>query len=118
MENAFENRSTAIPDKSKPELPVIRRDIALVPPARAAEKARQFYEQARMGALEQVRALQEALTTSLEMSVAILEGGDVYPVGVAELARSLSEDLRWKTKTLEAVVDREFSAAERNRQEH
>ena len=47
MVNAFRPR----PDKpsSEAELPVIRRDIALAARARAAEKARHFHEQARMG---------------------------------------------------------------------
>jgi hypothetical protein len=63
--------------------------------------------EARDMAGEHLGQLIAALETTRGLAVAVAEGGDLYGVGVRELAGRLAEDLTWKGKSLEALSDRE-----------
>ena len=87
------------------------RAISLVPPAPAALKAQQMFHEARTVSLEHLRSLQAAIETVREMSLAVVEGGDLYTPGLNDFAKRLSEDLLWRSKTLEMLSQRQRGAA-------
>jgi hypothetical protein len=80
------------------------RPLALAPPASAGLRARQRFEEAKAAALEHMRALEESVTTVRDLSAEVAEGGEVYPPGVRDLAKKLSEELFWKAKTLQKLM--------------
>ena len=58
-------------------------------------------------AREHLGQLIAALEAARGLAATVAEGGDLYGVGVRELAGQLSEDLAWKGKSLEALSERE-----------
>lgn len=71
-----------------------------------AARAARLYAEAQGAALEQVRALEESLSTVAALAQEIAAGGDIYPVGVRELCRRLGEDVVIRSQTLEAIAQR------------
>ena len=87
----------------------VRREpaLALVPQTSPSERARQLMREARAAALDHLALLVRALETAQETAAAVADGGDLYGVGVRELAARLNEDLLWKGRTLQALAERE-----------
>ncbi len=79
--------------------------LTLVPTAADSPAARlnRLMVEAHQAADDQVKALEDALLNVAYMSAEIVQGGDVYPVGVRELCRRMAEDSVWKAQTLEAM---------------
>ena len=88
-----------------------RRDLTLVPLAAPAERARKLMMDARAASLEHLDALQAAIASTRELAQGVLDGGDLYSPGVHEFSRILAEDLLWRSKNLEALVDRQRKAS-------
>jgi hypothetical protein len=87
------------------------RNMSLVPASPPALKARQLFREARSISLEHLGSLQAAIETVREMSIAVVEGGDLYAPGLNDFASRLSEDLFWRSKTLEMLSQRQRDAA-------
>jgi hypothetical protein len=74
-------------------------------------KARQLFEEAKAVSLEHLRALEVAIDAVRNLSDEIVDGGDLYAPGLRELARKLTEDLFWTSKTLEVLSRRQDERA-------
>ena len=60
-----------------------------------------------MAAVDHLRDLELAIAAVRDLSDEVVRGGDLYPPGLRELARTLAEDLFWKAKTLELLSRRQ-----------
>jgi hypothetical protein len=69
-----------------------------------AIRARQLFQEAKALSLEHVRALGVAIDAVREISGSIAQDGDLYSPGIRDLAERLAEDLLWKSKSLEQLV--------------
>lgn len=87
---------------SIPQLVVITEQPSDSPAARA----QRLYAEARGAAMEQIRAVEDSLSRAIVLAGEVAEGGDVYPAGVRDLARRLSEDLSGRLSTLESLSQR------------
>jgi hypothetical protein len=85
--------------------------LSLVPASTASERARQLLQDARIAAIEHLEALKASIGETHALSEAVVRGGDLYTVGLQDLARRLTEDLSWRAKTLEALIERQREAA-------
>jgi len=97
---------SATPLVGPPPEPV-RAVIGLVAPPQPGLKARQLFQEAKKASLEHVSALQSAIAVVQTLLEDVVEGGDVYTPGISEFAGRLSEDLFWKSKTLEALAQKQ-----------
>lgn len=86
----IEGRAAARPDAATP-----------------AERARLLMQEARFAAIEHLETLEAAIKVVRDLSTEVLQSGDLYPVGVRDLAAHLAEDLLWRGKSLEALAARE-----------
>ena len=75
--------------------------------ASPGERARLLMHEARAAAVEQLEALDAAILVARELSLDVLRGGDIYGVGIRDLAARLAEDLLWRGKSLESLTARE-----------
>ena len=75
--------------------------------ASPAQRAHRLMAEARAAAVEQLEALDAAIMVVRELSLDVLQGGDIYSVGVRDLAARLAEDLLWRGKSLEGLTARE-----------
>jgi hypothetical protein len=82
-------------------------ELALVPPASAAVRARQLMAEAHSAALDNLAELANALDGARALANSIVDGGDLYGVGLRDLGRRLSEDLMDSGRSLQALADRE-----------
>jgi hypothetical protein len=82
-------------------------ELALVPPAAAAVRARQLMAEARDAALDNLAELATALEAARALANSVVDGGDLYGVGLRDLSRRLSEDLLDRERSLRALADRE-----------
>jgi hypothetical protein len=98
-------------NRSVPVLQGEGRAISLVPPSPPALRAHQLFQEARNVSLEHLRSLHEAIETVRELSIAVVDGGDLYVPGLNDFGRRLSEDLLWRSKTLEVLSRRQREAA-------
>jgi hypothetical protein len=90
--------------------PVVRRpepELSLVLPAPAAVRARKLMEEARSAALDNLTELAAALDTARTLANSVVDGGDLYGVGLRDLGRRLSEELLDRGRTLQTLADRE-----------
>lgn len=69
-------------------------------------RIRNLIAEARTLAAEQVIELERALQQVGLLSAQVLEGGDIYPPGLREIARRLADDAPWATQTLAAIRQR------------
>lgn len=69
-----------------------------------ADRVRRLQAEARTLVLEHVRALEAALHDVERLSKEIAGGGELYPPGVRDIARRLTEDAEVKAQTLEAIM--------------
>jgi hypothetical protein len=81
--------------------------LGLVEPLPPAARARHLLEEAKAASLEHLRELQSAVATVRDLADEVVGGGDLYAPGLHELAKTLSEDLFWKSKTLELLSQRQ-----------
>lgn len=86
-------------------------ELSLVPPTSAAERARQLMLQAKTVSLEHLEALCASLVQARDLSEAVVQGGDLYTAGLHDFAKRLAEELLWREKTLEALMERQRADA-------
>jgi hypothetical protein len=89
--------------------------LSVVPAAAETPGARatRLLAEARAAAGEQVHLLEDTLASAADLAIQIADGGDVYPVGVRDLCRRLSEDVLAKAQTLEAILQQHGGARRR-----
>lgn len=74
--------------------------------AAVAERVRRLQAEARGLVGEHVRALEAALGEVERLSQEIAGGGELYPPGIREIARRLTEEAEMKAQALEAIMAR------------
>jgi hypothetical protein len=88
-------------------------ELSLVPAAAPGERARQLLSEARSISLEHLAALQAAIIGARDLADEVVAAGDLYAVGLQDFARRFSEELFWRAKALEALVERQDVVARR-----
>ncbi|HWE45539.1 MAG TPA: hypothetical protein VG407_05875 [Caulobacteraceae bacterium] len=91
---------------SHPVLTVVQTANDSVQVQTLAERIERLQAEAKNLAREQVTALETKLSEAAALAEEISHGGDVYPVGVRELARKLAEDAPRTAMNLEAIIAR------------
>ena len=77
----------------------------LPPPVESAHrKSQRLLAEAKAAADEQVVLLQRALFVVAELAADVGQGGDVYPVGVQDLAVKIAADAAWCGQTMQAIM--------------
>ena len=87
------------------------RELSLVPPAPPGERARKLLMEAKAASFEHLEALETALASARDLAQGVIDGGELYGPGLHEFSRTLAEDLLWRSKTLEALVERQRKAS-------
>jgi hypothetical protein len=86
------------------------RELSLVPQVPPGERARKLMMEAKAASLEHLEALEAALASARDLAQGVIDGGELYGPGLHEFSRTLAEDVLWRAKTLEALVDRQRKA--------
>ena len=89
--------------------PVDRRSPALtvhIAPESSAQTVRRLQAEAKEAAHLHMSELGIALARVVRLAREVSEGGDIYPAGVRDLCRRLSDDVDLKAQTLEALMAR------------
>lgn len=73
-----------------------------------AERVQRLQREAHLLAREQVEAFERQLADLVASATEIAGGGEAYPAGVRDLARTLAEDLTHKGQTMTALVERNW----------
>jgi hypothetical protein len=89
----------------------LQRELTVVAPTPAAERVQSLLLEAKTAALEHLDALQAAIGQTHDLAAAVADGGDAYAVGVQAYARRLTEELFWRGKSLDALLERERASA-------
>lgn len=91
-----------------PDLKLVESEVydLMRAPETTAERVKRLQAEARALALEQVEALEKALTAAAAVAREIADGGDAYPVGARDMAARLASDLPSKAETIRAIVGR------------
>jgi predicted RNA-binding Zn ribbon-like protein len=99
-------------DKDESAGPTARTDpeLSLVAAAAPAQRARQLLVAAKAASLEHLAVLRESIDATRELSEAVVQGGDLYPAGLSDFVKRFSEELLWRSRTLEALADRQRAA--------
>ena len=92
-----------------PERPEL--ELSVIPPAPAGDRARQLMQEARAAALDHLEALKASIGQTITLSQNLVLAGDLYGVGLQDLARRLTDELEWRAKTLEALIERQREAS-------
>ena len=95
------------PEGPRPAPESARPTIGLVSPPPPGLKARQLLQEARRASLEHVGELQSAIEAVKTLLDDVVAGGEVYAPGLSEFAARLSEELLWKSRTLDALAQRQ-----------
>lgn len=69
--------------------------------------AQELLAQAKSASLQNLRALQRVVREARERAQAVGSGGDLYPWSLEDFARRLGEDLFWREKTLQLLIERQ-----------
>ena len=69
-----------------------------------AQTAQRLMAEAAAAAEQQVRLLEDALERVHVFAREVSDGGSVYPVGVRDLSRKLSDDAAWCAQTIAAIM--------------
>jgi hypothetical protein len=85
-------------------------ELSLVPAASPAERARQLMQEARAAALDHLQALQQSMGATRSLAETVAANGDLYGAGLQDLARRLAEELEWRAKTLDTLIERRREA--------
>ena len=80
-------------------------------PETLAERVVRLQQEAKLLAREQVESFQRQMRLAAELGREISEGGDVYPVGIRELASRLSSDLGERARQFEPLIERTWGHA-------
>ena len=96
-----------LPDRPLPD----RKELTLVAPVPAGERARQLHLEAKKASLIHLEALQTSLAEAHDLAQSVVDAGDLYAPGLAAFAARLSEELFWRGKSLEALSERQRAAA-------
>jgi hypothetical protein len=75
-------------------------------PDSPADRIRRLQSEARNLAREHIELLAATLGEVSRLAGEIAEGGDVYPVGIRELSRRLTEEAGKQALTVTAIIDR------------
>ena len=75
-------------------------------PESPADRIKRLQHEAKSLAREHIEMLSTALSEVSRLSGEIAEGGELYPVGVRELARRLTDEAGKNALTLTAIIDR------------
>lgn len=86
-------------------------DLRLAPALPAGERAEQLLLQAKAVSLEHLQALRDALAEARSLCDAVVHAGDLYAPGLHDFAGRLADELMWREKTLEALTERQRTAA-------
>jgi hypothetical protein len=107
MESTQTLTSQALATVPAPSAPanLLRPAIGLVSPPPAGLRARQLFQEARRVSLDHVGALQDALASVQRLLDDVVEGREVYTPGLSAFAARLTEELFWKSKTLETLAN-------------
>ena len=68
------------------------------------DRAQRLMAEARLAADDQVADLQRTLFRVAELAADVGQGGDVYPVGVRDLAAKISDDAAWCGQTMQSIM--------------
>jgi transglutaminase-like putative cysteine protease len=93
---------------SVPRLSVVPTEETVDTPA---ARAGRLYAEAQQAAYEQVHVLETSLERVVALAAEIAGGGDVYPAGVRDLCRRMSEEVRQRGQTLDAIASRGLDRA-------
>lgn len=77
-----------------------------VKPESVADRARRLHQEAQILACEEVDILRHTLAEALTKACAIRDGGEIFPIGVREQARQLSDVLPLAMQNLQALSER------------
>jgi hypothetical protein len=81
--------------------------IPIKKPETVGERIRRLQAEARALARDHIRTdVSDAAAALMDVCAEIAEGGDAYPAGVRDLCRQWAEDLKVRTRTLDAIVAR------------
>jgi hypothetical protein len=69
-------------------------------------RASRLLAEARAAAAEQVVLLEQSMGRAAALSAEIAVGGDIYPAGVRELCRRVTEESEMRGRTLHALSTR------------
>src|SRR5579862_9242630 len=89
----------------------VEAEVRLPPAPLAGERARRLFLEARSISLEHIRALQLAISEVCELAQGMVEGGDLYVVGLQDFASRLAQELSSRGRLLEALAERQRLAA-------
>jgi hypothetical protein len=75
-------------------------------PESPGDRIRRLQHETKSLAREHIELLAATLTEVSRLSGEIAEGGEIYPVGVRELSRRLTDEANMTALTLTAIIDR------------
>jgi hypothetical protein len=75
-------------------------------PESPGDRIRRLQHEAKSLAREHIELLAATLAEVSRLSGEIAEGGELYPVGVRELSRRLTDEANMTSLTLTAIIDR------------
>jgi hypothetical protein len=75
-------------------------------PESPGDRMRRLQQETKSLAREHIELLAARLTEVSRLSGEIAEGGEIYPVGVRELSRRLTDEANMTALTLTAIIDR------------
>lgn len=70
------------------------------------DRIRRLQEEARGMAREHINMLERSIAECARLAAEVAEGGDAYPVGVREMARTLVADCESRQLGLQAILHR------------
>lgn len=71
-----------------------------------AARVNRLLAEARLAAAEQVAVLEAAMEAAVSLSAQIADGGEIYPPGVRELCRRITEEGAMHARTIGALSAR------------
>ena len=86
--------------------------LSLVEPATPGMKARQLFNDARVVSLDHLSQVASTVNVLRELLDAVVDAGDLYVPGAHEFAERLSEDLFWRSKSLELLTQRQRDSSQ------
>jgi hypothetical protein len=81
--------------------------LSLVEPPLPGTKAWQLFNDARVISLDHLAQVASTISLLRDLLDTVVDAGDLYVPGAHEQAERLSEDLFWKSKSLELVTQRQ-----------
>jgi hypothetical protein len=88
--------------------------FGLVQPPPPGLRARQLLHEAQKASVEHIGALKLAILTVRDLADAVVAADELYGPGLSQFAERLTEDLLWRSKTLELLSQRQRLQLERS----